>query len=274
VNHLTRLILLIIYSAFISGCTALSFADPGTGVEEAGSPNQELEETASMAVLEEIPTPTPTIVWFPPTATPTPFSTLAPQPTPEMRPGLGAVILEDDFSTATAWSLGSTGQARAALSKNELTLAIAPTVEKDYILSLREEPQLSDFYAEITASPSMCRGDDEYGLLVRAASSQDYYRLALTCSGKTRLDRIIKNQTTSPQPWVETGAVPPGAPSTSRLAVWAVGKEMRFFVNDEYLFTVNDSLLPRGGLGVFARSVNDNAVTINFSNLIIKEVTP
>lgn len=154
-----------------------------------------------------------------------------------------------------------------------MTLAIGPSASKDYILSLREEPVLGDFYAEITASPSLCRGSDEYGLLVRAASSTDYYRFALSCSGQARLDRIIQNQTTSPQPWVE-GVVPPGAPNSYRLAVWAAGREMRFFVNEEYLFTVSDPLLPSGTIGVFARSVNENAVTINFSNLIIYDIIP
>lgn len=218
-----------------------------------------------------MPAPTATIVWFPPTPTPSPFPTQVITPTPEMRPGLGQVILTDDFSDPSAWMLNSAGDTRAALSRGELTLAIAPTTSRDYIISLREEPLLSDFYMEITASLSMCRGEDEYGILIRAGSPQDYYRLALRCSSQARLDRIIQGQTTSPQPWVLSGAVPPGAPGFSRIAVWAVGKEMRFFVNNEYLFTVSDPMLSQGSLGVFARSVGENAVTINFSDLIVRE---
>jgi hypothetical protein len=268
-----QLVLLIFISSFLVGCEVALPTAQGTQPDDLNLPASQPGDISQPTPQDETPTSTPTIVWFPPTSTPTPFPTQELVPTPEMRPGVGAVILTDDFSTANSWSLGTSGEGRAALSKNELTLAIGPTAAKDYILSLRQEPQLSDFYAEITASPSLCRGGDEYGLLVRAASTQDYYRFALTCNGQARVDRIIQNNTTSPQPWVD-GAVPPGAPSTSRIAVWAVGREMRFFVNDEYVFTINDPLLPQGSLGVFARSVNDNAVTINFSNLIIREVTP
>jgi hypothetical protein len=64
----------------------------------------------------------------------------------------------------------------------------------------------------------------------------------------------------------------PGAPNTARLGVWVVGKEMRFFANDLYLFTVNDSTIPAGALGVFARAAGDLAVTVNFSQLIVREV--
>jgi len=131
---------------------------------------------------------------------------------------------------------------------------------------------LRDFYLEITASPSLCRDADEYGLLLRASSLRDFYRFSLSCDGQVRLDRLVNGTASSPQPWTLSGAFPPGAPSISRLAIWAKEKEMRFFVNEEYQFTVSDPMLPSGSIGVFARSAGDNAVTINFSELIIREI--
>ncbi|HEX9617035.1 MAG TPA: hypothetical protein VGA03_06430 [Anaerolineales bacterium] len=216
------------------------------------------------------PTPTPTIVWFPPTATPTPFPTPQVTPTPDYRPGLGEILLTDDFSSGEAWSLGRTSAGGAALGKNELTIALSEPGA--YVASLREAPVLRDFYLEITASPSLCRSADEYGLLLRASSLRDFYRFSLSCDGQVRLDRLVNGTASSPQPWTLSGAFPPGAPSISRLAIWAKEKEMRFFVNEEYQFTVSDPMLPSGSIGVFARSAGDNAVTINFSELIIREI--
>jgi hypothetical protein len=166
--------------------------------------------------------------------------------------------------------LSTTTNGSAALSKNKLTIAIA--APKAYVSSVREQPVLGNFYAEITASPNLCRGADEYGLLLRVASSQDYYRFSIACNGQTRLDRIYHGQASSPQPWMLGTRVPVGSPSTSRLAVWAVGNEMRFFINEEYQFTVNDPLLTSGSLGVFARSAGDTALTVNFSNLVVRNV--
>jgi hypothetical protein len=132
---------------------------------------------------------------------------------------------------------------------------------------------LSDFYAEIKASPSICRDGDEYGFLLRVSSSLDFYRFSLTCDGQTRVDKFIKGNASSPQPLTMSGAVPPGAPSNSQLAVWAVGKEMRFFANGEHLFTVYEPTLPSGGIGVFARASGEDDVTVSYSNLVVYEAT-
>jgi hypothetical protein len=91
----------------------LSACFPATAV----LPTPTLPPTASA-------TPTPTIVWVPPTVTFTPFptATLLP-PTPDQRPGIGAVIFEDDFSDPSVWVLSSNETGRAAFGKNELTIA-------------------------------------------------------------------------------------------------------------------------------------------------------
>lgn len=223
----------------------------------------------------ETPTPppvpvTPTIVWFPPTATSTAFPTPIITPTADMRPKTGKIIFEDDFSDPKAWSLSHSDSGSVALGKNELTIAIGET--NAYLFSIREQPILTDFYLEITAEPSMCRGLDEYGVLFRVSPSIDYYRFSLSCDGQVRLDRVSSGGASSPQPWMLSGSVPPGAPSSSRIGVSAIGTEMSFFVNGQYQFSVHDPLLTSGGVGVFARSTNKMAVTVNFSDLIIYEI--
>jgi len=215
-------------------------------------------------------TPTATVEWFPATATPTMVPTFPMTPTPEYHPDMGEVLLSDDFSDPGSWTLGQTSSGNIALGINELTIAIAEPKAYDY--SVRQEPILGDFYLEITTSPTLCQGEDQYGILLRMSSPGDFYRYALSCDGRVRLDRIVQGTATSPQPWTNSGAVPPGAPITSRLGVWARGNEMRFFINDQYQFTVTDPLLQSGNLGVFARSMGETAVTVNFSDLIIRQL--
>ncbi len=181
-------------------------------------------------------------------------------------------MFQDDFTEPVAWSLSSSESGSVALGLNELTIAIG--AEDTYLYSVRTDWVVTDFYLELTASPSMCRDLDEYGILLRVSPERDYYRFSLSCNGQVRLDRIYRSVASSPQPWILSGAVPPGAPSTSRLGVWAVGGEMRFFVNDRYQFTVRDPLLTSGGVGVFARSTVDWPVTVNFSNLEIYTLGP
>lgn len=176
----------------------------------------------------------------------------------------------DDFTGREAWTLTTTQAGSVAFGKGELTIAISEA--RTYLFSIREHPEFTDFYLEVTANPNLCQSKDEYGLLLRVSPSLDFYRYSLSCDGHVRLDRVYRSQASSPQPWVLSGAVPPGAPSISRLGVWAVGAEMRFFVNNEFVFTVNDPLIPGGGLGVFARSTGEMAVTVNFSDLVVYAV--
>jgi len=217
--------------------------------------------------------PTATIVWFPPTPTFTPFPTSPPaSPTPDLRTGLGALILEDTFSQSTDWDLNITGAGSSAIGVNELTIAFQE--DSGYLYTFRRGPLLTDFYAEITVSPSLCQGEDEYGLLLRAVSDGDFYRYSVSCSGKVRLDRLYHSQASSPQPWLITGSLPIGAPSQFKLAVWAVGKEMRYFINDDYQFTIEEGTLPSGSLGLFAHSTGGHSMTVNFSDLKVYEVHP
>lgn len=180
-------------------------------------------------------------------------------------------MLSDDFNDAGAWTLSQSTKASAALGVNELTLALHQP--DGYLYSLRREPLLEDFYLEITASPNLCRDADEYGLLLRVSPSLDFYRFSLSCDGQARLDKYFQGVASSPQPWMMSGAIPPGAPSRSRIAVWAQGKEIRFFVNQEHLFTIQDPSLNSGTLGVFVRSGGENDLTVSFSELVIRQVS-
>ncbi len=210
-------------------------------------------------------TPIPTTVWFPPTATHTLLPTVELLPTQEMRPGVGELLFEDDFSDETAWMQWNTAAGSVAIGKDDLTIVIYE--EKVYMYSVRLQPVFTNFYLELTANTNFCRGKDEYGLLVRVSPDIDYYRFSLACDGNVRLDRFSNGQATSPQASMLSGAAPQGAPGQVRLGVWALKDEMRFFINNQYQFTVKDGLLPAGGVGVFAHSASAELLSVYFSDL-------
>jgi hypothetical protein len=218
-------------------------------------------------------TPTPTVVWFPPTATHTPLPTTVDiTTTPLQSQVLKQVIITDEFSTLAPWEAGNPGNGTVALGINEITLAI--TLPKGYLYSYRTEPVLSNFYAEITASPSICAGMDEYGILFRYNSPVDFYRFSLSCDGRTRLDKLVGGSASSPQPWLDSISVPRAAPSSSRLGIWIGETQMNFYINNELQFSVTDRMGSSGLIGVFARSAGENALTISFSDLVVYELQP
>lgn len=217
-------------------------------------------------------TATPTVIWFPPTETPAEVATIIPSPTPELRPGVGSILYEDDFTASSSWTLQDNATTTVSLGGGELTLALSQP--EGYLYSILEGALFSDFYAEMAVSTNLCTGLDEYGMLIRYNSPSNFYRYSLSCNGQVRLDRVYSGAPSSPQPWLPSTSVPSAAPSTSRLGVWAVGREMRFFINDQYQFTVSDPLFPSGALGVFVRSAGETAVTVSFSDLDVYRIEP
>ncbi|MBN1304217.1 MAG: hypothetical protein JXA13_07265 [Anaerolineales bacterium] len=227
------------------------------------------ESTPIPASPTETPQATATIEWFPATATPT---RLLPRTNataaPEWRPGLDEVTYSDEFDSSLVWDTAVSDQGSAIIDRNRLTLAVQPEV---YLFSLNNQLLLTDFYAEITASASLCKPGDSYGLLFRA-SPVSSYRFSVGCDGTVWLDRIsVKERNKLYEP-VPSGDAPPGAPAEVRIGVWMVGPEMRFFLNGRYQFSYRETTLPSGTLGVFVSSEGDTPVTISFSNLVVRQV--
>ena len=224
--------------------------------------------TPTPIILTGTPPPTSTIVWFPASVTPSPqaFSTYA--PTPEMRPGLSTMLVTDDFSKKSLWDTVTSDQASANINNNRLNLSVQSYV---YMVSLRHDLVVDDYYAEITARPGLCRGDDSYGILVRA-NAVAYYRFALSCNGTASAERISVGTRQLLQAPLLSGDVPPGAPGEVRIGIWAVGNEMRLFLNGRYQFSISDSNYASGTLGVFVNSAGDTAMIVSFSDLTVQRV--
>jgi hypothetical protein len=219
-----------------------------------------------------VPTATATIDWFPVTDTPTPPPTVTRTPTPNLRPDVGVVLVEDDFTSDEDWILSTADDYNIAIANGHLTMVLSRP--RWFIFTTRSEPSLGDFYAEITASPNLCHGEDEYGFILRTSTTLVHYRFALSCDGKAKVTRVSHNSARVILPWTKNPTIPALAPSSSRLAVWAKGQDIRFFVNGVYLFSISDTVLMEGAIGVFVRTAGDTPVSVNFSNLVVHSINP
>jgi len=108
---------------------------------------------------------TSTIIWFPPTDTPRPVVTPTLLPTRNLHPGVGTQVFSDLFTKDSNWQVASDDSGSIAYGNNELTLAIRQP--KVTMATLNRTLYMGDFYLEVTANPSLCRGMDAYGLLLR-----------------------------------------------------------------------------------------------------------
>lgn len=221
------------------------------------------EPVAWTAVPAVQVTATPTILWFPPTRTPTPL--LCPTLTPEIIPTLSGLIFREDFERPERWTAIAPPSAKFVFEKDHLILSLDG--RRLYAMLLRTEPVLSDFYVQVTVRLNLCRQKDAYGLLFRAASAGDYYRYILNCQGQARLERARGGQVLPLNEWQTSGDVPLGAPGEVKLGVWAREAEMRFFLNDRFQFAVRDILFRSGQVGLFVLSESGASLVVAFSEL-------
>ena len=219
-----------------------------------------------------VPTSTPTVIWFPPTETPQVTPTMELAPTPEIMVELGDVIYQDQFDSTEGWTLPQTDRGQINIGNGEINIIINET--GSYLTGTREKPDLEDFYAEITANPVLCSPEDEYGFLFSVYGNTQYYRFALSCSGEVRLDKLSASGTNNLYPWTRCASVPAGAPSVTKLGVLVLGDEIHTYINGNSLFSITGQQNTYGSFGVYARTAGDTAMTVSFSDLIVREVLP
>jgi hypothetical protein len=215
-------------------------------------------------------TETPTVVWFPPTETPAVTPTQEQTPTPDVLAELGEILYEDPFTSTEGWTLPQSGIGLVSIGNGELNIIINEPV--GYLRTTREKPDLQEFFAEITISPILCSSRDEYGFLFSLYGGIQYYSFGLSCSGEVHLERYDNGSTTVLYPWARNASVPVGAPSVTRLAVLVVNETVHIYINGESLITIEGQLMTYGSFGVYARSVGDTAMTVSFSDFVIREV--
>ena len=252
------------------GLGAILLLVSGLAACSLGGPDSPPIQTPTAVSTLPSPSPSPTVVWFQPSNTPVLQKTHPPE-TPTTAPtfSAGGIILQENFSDRTQWQTGQSSDGAVAYGKNELTLAIA--TPKTSLTSLRQQPILSDFYLEVTLTPSLCLGNDLAGILFRASSLRDFYRLLVSCSGQIRLERLVDGQGTLLQDWMPAVPFIPGAPTSNRVGILAVKSAIQVYINGALQFTQTDNALAGGRLGVYARSMGDNALTISFTDLVVRQ---
>ena len=218
-------------------------------------------------------TPTPTIDWFPATPTPSlqPLPSPTPQPTLEdLREGITERLVNDDFTDENLWETSQSPVGNVTFGIQNLTLAIARPNTSLTSLSQHELPQ--NFYLELTLQTSLCQPSDQSGVLFWHQSEGDYYRLLMDCAGRVRLELIQGGQASVLQDWEYAQRVQPGAPAANRLGLWVSDGQFQLYINDAYQFSRTVAANRSGGLGVYARAISSNAMTVRFSDLQIYQV--
>jgi len=218
-------------------------------------------------------TPTPTIDWFPPTPTPTLVTIASPTPEPtrsDQREGITEMLIEDHFTDESLWTAPQSESGNAAFGADNLTLAVAK--QNSYVFSLSRHDLRSNFYLEITIQTSLCQPEDQFGIMFWHQSTGNTYQILFNCSGEYRLELLQGGQAAVIHDWETASQMQPSHPATNRIGMWVYQGRFQLYINNAFQFEEQITQDRSGNLGVFARTISGNAMTIRFSELQIFRV--
>jgi hypothetical protein len=247
------------------------------------------ETSAPPAATTAAPAPTETPV--PPTETATPEPSPSPSPigptptntvppTPDPNEGVGDIVYQDALDGSGGWYWTFSDQIVSFgvdLDRRQLKGVMAqPNAGWRFTIS-PDTLRLGNQQARVTAHTAACGENDEYGLMFRGSvDAEDNYSLylfKLRCGGAARIDLLRGPETTVLVDWTPSPAIQAGAPADNTLMVWMAGGEFRFYVNDQYLFSAQDSALTEGFFGLYMYDRTAGGMTIYYEDLMARAVT-
>lgn len=248
----------------------------------------DVQVSASPEVSQEV-TETPTggqegiFTNTPPISVPTQAPTETPQPTieptatvflgeptstmPATDPALkqGTPTWFDSMDKADNWPLGN-NEFTAIDFKDGFMQYSGLKKDNGWRLSVNE---IENFYMEMTARPTECKGTDRYGLMIRVPDRKEAnrgYWFQLSCDGKYAFQKWDGTEdpgkVTGLIGWTANSAINAGSNQTNRLGIMAIGDTFTLYVNGVKLATVEDNSWLKGGFGVVIGAKETTSFTV------------
>jgi hypothetical protein len=247
------------------------------------SPTDTVAVSPTGAVSVPTVTPQPTNTSEPPTATPTstPALTATPTvpPTPDPNEGVGDVVYQDKLDGTGGWYWTFQDDAASfgvSLEEKQLNTVVKKSGTWRFSSS-PDTVKVGDQQIRVSAHTNVCAEADEYAVLFRGAVDAEgvytFYAFKLRCNGAARLERLQGNDVTVLVDWTSSPAIKPGANADNAVTIWAHKDQMRFYVNDQYLFSAQDATLAEGFYGFLLYDRTNGNMSVSWKGLEVRAVT-
>lgn len=234
-------------------------------------------ETPAATATEAVIVPTATA---PPENTATPSATPTIPPTPDPNEGVGDVIYRDNLDGTGNWFWTFEDEAASfGVSREQKQLNTVAKQSNTWRFTIGPDTtKVGDQQIRVSAHTNTCADADEYALLFRGNSNADFtefnfYAFKLRCNGQARLERLQGPNTSVIVDWTASPAINSGANADNTLIVWAHQDQMRFYVNDQYLFSAQDAALTQGFYGFYLQDRTNGTMSVSWKSLEVRSIT-
>jgi hypothetical protein len=205
--------------------------------------------------------PPPAVVITP---TPIPTPTLLPSPTPN-------IVLFADGEFTNSCTLESTTDVERFVENGQFNMRVLTPLFVAWTKCTQVE--YSDFILEVEATQVSGPDNNIYGVIFRyGLDANEFYAFLISGDGfyVFTVDGANREEPEILVKWTESFAIKQGE-QTNRIKVAAIGGNIKYFVNDQFLGEVQDNRFSAGVVGFFVGSLNEGGVQVSFDNLMISQ---
>jgi hypothetical protein len=204
---------------------------------------------------------TPTLI---PTAAFSPTPAPLPSPTPK-------IVLFADSEFTDSCTLDTTTDVERFVENGQFNMHVLTPLFVAWTKCTQVE--YSDFVLEVDATQVSGPDNNSYGVFFRyGLDAKEFYTFLISGDGfyVFTVDGAEREEPEILVDWTESSAINKGA-QTNHIKVSAVGENMKYYVNDQFLGEVQDIRFSTGVVGFFAGSLDVGGVQISFDNLVISQ---
>jgi pSer/pThr/pTyr-binding forkhead associated (FHA) protein len=174
------------------------------------------------------------------------------------------LLYEDDFSdSSSGWDDAFDRYTTKQYGNNKYYIEITTSNLVAWGLANRN---VADFRLQVDAAQESGPNNNGYGVLFRFQDRDNFYRFDISGDGFFLLSKFHAGEWVTLIPWTASSAINVGQ-SANRLAVEAIGSQIRVYANDTLLAEVEDDTLTAGNFGFFASTFSDSGLTISFDDI-------
>jgi hypothetical protein len=171
---------------------------------------------------------------------------------------------EDDFSNpSSGWDDAFDRYTTKQYGNNKYYIEITTSNLVAWGLANRN---VADFRLEVDAAQEAGPNNNGYGVLFRLQDRDNFYRFDVSGDGFFLLSKFNSGEWVTLVPWTASSAINVGQ-AANRLAVEAIGSQIRVYANDSLLAEVEDDTITEGNFGFFASTFSEPNLTISFDDI-------
>ena len=212
------------------------------------------------------PAETPNAPATPVTVAPTSTALVVVQPadsTPLSQADIGKLLFTEIFAPGDYWNqTGTNNNSKIEITQDRLQISLTQAPAISWSVNAFRS---ANFYFQGTAEPRNCITGDYYGLVFRYKDDANLYLFGVSCSGEYRVLRRNNGDYSVLADFTANAAVLTGN-KQNLLGVHAQGADLKFYVNDIRVGSINDGAAAEGFFGFFAKTEGNPGLQVYFDD--------